>query len=141
MRPAPVLVDRRQPLLESSYCSSRGSATRLAEVAGGTAAECAAVCCCCPCGIVNLLVLAVYKVPAGLCRKALRGKRRRRLMKTPPRKCSCGGQEMHIHTIPPPPATMESFADDTEVIDLDKEMFEKFYGGGFWRSYSQRNEM
>ena len=44
-------------------------------MAGGATADCAAVACCCPCGVLNLTVLAVNKVPAGLCRKALRKQR------------------------------------------------------------------
>ncbi|KAL8543506.1 hypothetical protein ACS0TY_004160 [Phlomoides rotata] len=100
----------RQPLLENSDYASMHSVRRvsMAEVAGGTSADCAAVCCCCPCGLVNLFVLAVccccpcglvnlfvlavYKVPAGLCRKALRRKCHRRLMKKgglPPWRCGC----------------------------------------------------
>lgn len=146
LRPTASAVDRRQPLLENLDYSSRGG-VRLAEVAGGTTAECAAVCCCCPCGLVNLLVLAVYKVPAGLCRKALRRKRRRRLMKMgllPTRKCSCDEQEFQIHPFTPPTTmvnALESVPENMEVIELEKEMFEKFYSGGFWRSSSRRNEM
>ncbi|EYU38705.1 hypothetical protein ABFS82_12G157500 [Erythranthe guttata] len=149
LRPAGSMADRRQPLLENSDYSSQSSVrkVRLAELAGGTAAECAAVCCCCPCGLVNLLVLAVYKLPAGLCRKALRRKRRRRLMKMgllPPRKCSCDEQEFQIHAVAPPLAVLsalESGTENEEVIELDKEMMEKFYGGGFWRSFSRRDEI
>nr|XP_033516529.1 uncharacterized protein LOC104113585 [Nicotiana tomentosiformis] len=44
---------------------------RFAEVAGGTTAEYAAVCCCCPCRLVNLLVLTGYNLLAVLCRKYL----------------------------------------------------------------------
>ncbi|KAL7096441.1 hypothetical protein ACP275_10G079300 [Erythranthe tilingii] len=144
-------VDRRQsPLLESSDYSSRGgprNKVRLAEVAGGTAAECAAVCCCCPCGLVNLIVLAVYKLPAGLCRKALRRKRHRRLLKKgllPQRKCGCDENEFQIHPVTSPLAmvtALESVSDDSEVIELEKEMWDKFYGAGFWRSPSQRTEV
>lgn len=141
-------VDRRQPLLQNSDYSSRGGLrkVRLAEVAGGTAAECAAVCCCCPCGLVNLLVLAVYKVPAGLCRKALRRKRRRRLMKKglpPPRKCGCDEKEPQIHPVSSPISivnSLESGLDNKQVLELEKEMWEKFYITGFWRSSSQRSE-
>ncbi|GFQ07771.1 hypothetical protein PHJA_002921100, partial [Phtheirospermum japonicum] len=66
--------------------------SRFAEVAGGTAAECAAVCCCCPCGLVDLLVLAVYKLPAGLCPEGAEKKRPRRLVKMgllPPAEVGC----------------------------------------------------
>ncbi|XP_075474584.1 uncharacterized protein LOC142505482 [Primulina tabacum] len=142
------MVDRRQPLLQNSNYSSRGGLrkVRLAEVAGGTTAECAAVCCCCPCGLVNLLVLAVYKVPAGLCRKALRRKRLRRLMKKgllPPRKCGCDEKEQQIHPVSSPVAivnSLESGFDNKEVLELEKEMWDKFYSTGFWRSSSQRSE-
>ncbi|KAL0344866.1 UNVERIFIED_CONTAM: hypothetical protein Sradi_4317900 [Sesamum radiatum] len=152
------MADRRQPLLSGVDYSSRGGVrnnARLAEVAGGTAAECAAVCCCCPCGLVDLLVLAVYKVPAGLCRKALRKKRRRKLMKMgmlPRRNCHCDEHELEIHPVTAPlsmvsslesgVSSLESGLDtDKDVIELDKEMLEKFFGGGFWRSSSRRNEL
>ncbi|XP_073277938.1 uncharacterized protein [Primulina huaijiensis] len=137
------MVDRRKPLLENSDCRSRGGVrkVRLAEVAGGTAAECVAVCCCCPCGIVNLLLLAVYKLPAGLCRKALRRKRRMKLMKKgllQPRKCGCDEKEVQMHSVAMV-NTLET-GDNKEVIELEKEMWEKFYSAGFWRSSSQRSE-
>ncbi|KZV22000.1 hypothetical protein F511_41454 [Dorcoceras hygrometricum] len=139
------MVDRRQPLLQNSDYSSRGCLrkVRLAEVAGGTTAECAAVCCCCPCGLVNLLVLAVYKVPAGLCRKALRRKRLRRLMKKglmQPRKCGCDEMEPQIHPLSSPVAIVNALESDKEVLQLEKEMWDKFYSAGFWRSSSQRSE-
>ncbi|KAG8376837.1 hypothetical protein BUALT_Bualt09G0105400 [Buddleja alternifolia] len=148
LRAPDSMVDRRQPLLDSSE-SSRGGVrkARLGEVAGGTTAECAAVCCCCPCGLVNLLVLAVYKLPAGLCRKALRKKRRRRMIKKgllPQRKCGCDDKELQIHPVTSPLSmvnALESSADNNlEVIELEKEMWDKFYGAGFWRSNSQRSE-
>ncbi|CAA3022189.1 uncharacterized protein LOC111378812 [Olea europaea var. sylvestris] len=127
---------------------SRGGVrkVRLAELAGATAAECAAVCCCCPCGVVNLLVLAMYKLPAGLCRKALRRKRHRRLIKQgllPPRQCNCDDNNLEIHPTSGPVAmvnALESNA-DKDVIELEKEMWDKFYSAGFWRSSSQRSEM
>lgn len=49
---------------------------RFVEVAGGTTAECAAVCCC-PCALVHLAVLALVKLPAGLCKKALKKMKRK----------------------------------------------------------------
>lgn len=152
-------LNKRRPLLQrghrhsvssNSYCSGR-----FAELAGGTAAECAAVCCCCPCGLANLLYLTIYKVPAGLCRRALRKKRRKQLIKKgllPPIaercRCGCDDTELQIH-----PATgfhdcgdllksdEESSSDDEEeeeMLKLEKEMWETFYGTGFWRSPSQR---
>lgn len=119
----------------------------MAEVAGGTTADCAAVCCCGPCAVVNLVVLAVYKVPAGLCRKALRRKRLRRLMKEgglPPRSCGCDEEFFELHHISSHVSmvsALNSLPEDTEVVELEKEMWDKFYGAGFWRSPSQRSDI
>lgn len=135
--------NRRQPLLKSK---STGS-VRFAEVAGGTAAECAAICCCCPCTLVNFLVLVAYRVPAGLCRRALRKKRRQRLIKqglmSPRgRKLSVTfDEDFQVH-----PITLRDLIEmrplelEKEVAELEKEMFDRFYGAGFWRSPSQRSE-
>ncbi|KAB1200015.1 hypothetical protein CJ030_MR0G008640 [Morella rubra] len=140
--------NRRQSLLKTQ--ASSGS-SRLAEVAGGTTAECAAVCCCCPCGLAHLLYLAIYKLPSGLCRAAMRKKRRQKLVKKGllqprPRRCSCGcdGNEIHMH----PVVTFDGLSLETksmrkeelekEAMELEKEMWERFYGSGFWRSNSQR---
>ncbi|WMV56243.1 hypothetical protein MTR67_049628 [Solanum verrucosum] len=39
------------------------------------------VCCCCPCTVLHFLLLALYKVPTGLCRKAWRNKKRKKVLK------------------------------------------------------------
>lgn len=124
------------------------------EVAGGTAAECAAVCCCCPCALVDFLVLTVYKLPAGLCRKALKQKRRSRLMKKgllpqpSSRHCGCDDMELQIHPVAAISESMmaadkvlESVQLDEDVMQLEKEMWERFYGAGFWRSPSQKSNL
>ncbi|KAG4183802.1 hypothetical protein ERO13_A09G132300v2 [Gossypium hirsutum] len=165
----PTSVQRRQPLLQSgsssnSFCSSStddggssSSTTRsssrnsakFGEFCGGTTAECAVICCCCPCTIANLLVLAFYKVPAGLCRRALRLKRRRKLrekglLQPKNHRPHCGiedNSELQIHTV-----VVEDFFPDVEateeaekaVMELEKEMWQRFYGTGFWKSPSQR---
>nr|GLL37350.1 uncharacterized protein LOC109173786 [Ipomoea trifida] len=49
------------------------------EFAGGTAAECAMVCCC-PCAVLDFLVFAFYRVPVGMCRKAWRRIKQKRLL-------------------------------------------------------------
>ncbi|KAI3417758.1 uncharacterized protein J3R85_014210 [Psidium guajava] len=79
LRPGPV--NRRDPLLSTQPQPSPAGArrARLAEVAGVSSAECVAIWCCCPCAIADFFLLAVYRVPAGLCRRALRKRRRRRL--------------------------------------------------------------
>ncbi|XP_022766043.1 uncharacterized protein LOC111310935 [Durio zibethinus] len=158
----PASIHRPQPLLESRSSSSSsvdecGSCSRgtsrnrakFGEFCGGATAECAAICCCCPCGIANLLVLAIYKVPAGLCRRALRHKRRRKLQKNgllQPRNhrghYGCDDSELQMH----PVVCLEDFFPDVEaseedekaVVELENEMWQKFYGTGFWRSPSRR---
>ncbi|KAI3895333.1 hypothetical protein MKX03_035834 [Papaver bracteatum] len=180
------MTGRRQPLLTKASSSSLtpggvssrrnlqssssppGGSKRFAEVAGGTAAECAAICCCCPCGIMNLLVLAVYKLPAGLCRKALKNKRIKRLKKNgifqqqqQKKRCRCGCDEPDIQIHPLGVVTNEWGDEDInlsgelisnksgtvmlsagkEIQDLEIEMWDKFYSTGFWRSSSQRDDL
>lgn len=148
-------VNKRQPLLTSNSsgksAASGGGGSRFAEVAGGTTAECAAVCCCCPCGLFNLLLLAIYKLPAGLCRKAWKEKRKQQLIKKgllPKRKrskckCGCDDLELQIHTVVDLQNCLTDHAlnsDESErrVVELEKEMWERFYSAGFWRTPSQR---
>ncbi|CAA0818776.1 Unknown protein [Striga hermonthica] len=141
LRSAPSGSCRRQ-LLEGSECSSRGGGRRAAEVAGGAVAECAAVCCCCPCGLANLLVLVAYKVPAGLCRKALRRKRRRKLMEAgPARRTKCGCDEREVGVTSPLSLVTAVSESNPELMKLEKEMWDQFYSAGFWRSPSQRSEI
>ncbi|KAK9715934.1 hypothetical protein RND81_06G199600 [Saponaria officinalis] len=134
---------RQQPLLGSS---SRG---RVAEVAGGTAAECVAVWCCCPCTVVNLVVTAVYKLPAGICRKAMRKRRRQRMMKegllplplsaASSRGSGYGGWDVEEFLTEEVAVVVVGGGEvDSELIELEKEMWSKFYSTGFWRSPSQR---
>ncbi|XP_050383465.1 uncharacterized protein LOC126800194 [Argentina anserina] len=146
---------RRRPVQLKNHVSD--CKDRLAEVAGGTAAECAAVCCCCPCGLVNLLVLVIYKVPAGLCRRVLRKKRRQRLIKKGLLQpshlhctCDCDGRELQFHPLGRFESLSSEFkavqklmmeddeSSDPDVIELEKEMWDRFYGTGFWRSPTQR---
>ncbi|GMJ14765.1 hypothetical protein like AT3G11690 [Hibiscus trionum] len=153
----PTSVHRRQPLLQSrsssvdggggSTCtrsSSRNSA-KFGEFCGGTTAACAAICCCCPCSIANLLVLAFYKVPVGLVRGALRLKRRRKLQKKgllqPKNRNHCGfddNSELQICMEDVFPDVKASEEAEKAVAELEKEMWKRFYGTGFWRSPSQR---
>ncbi|XP_043717557.1 uncharacterized protein LOC122665450 [Telopea speciosissima] len=140
------LNQRNQPLLANQQSTKKKKLT-FAEVAGGTAAECAAVCCCCPCGLVNLLVLAVYKLPAGLCKKALKNKNSKSFnngLLPQRRKCNCECSEtktqVHPVSINSSPSDKPEQDDQTEkkVMELEKEMWDRFYSAGFWRSPSQR---
>lgn len=125
---------------------------RVGEVAGGGAADCAAVCCCCPCAVLNLVVLAVYKVPAGLFRKAMRKRQRRSLaankknnvvLLQPQR--SSGVDLAEALPVSAGPKVLEDrleaegAAEKPEAVALEKEMWARFAGTGFWRSESQRH--
>ncbi|KAL9333041.1 hypothetical protein Peur_073180 [Populus x canadensis] len=119
------------------------------EVAGGTAA----VCCCCPCTVINLLVLAVYKVPACLCKKA---KTRHRLRKKKQKERSLlstssgGSREEELQSEKKATEVVEkgkccdhhdhNHDEETEAVDLEKQMWDQFYNTGFWRSPSQRED-
>ncbi|KAL1338280.1 hypothetical protein HN51_032960 [Arachis hypogaea] len=154
---SPPSINRRQPLLRRDSSSSRSSV--VGEVVGGTAAECVAVCCCFPCGLAfNVLLLALYKVPFGLCRRMIRGIRRRNLAKgrlpLPAARrriqCKCGCCDASRLRIVEPMCANDDFdvkavqyssfvQPDKEVIDLENEMWDRFYGTGFWRSSSRRD--
>ncbi|TKY53196.1 hypothetical protein E2542_SST24720 [Spatholobus suberectus] len=143
---------RRQPLLQQSGSYCKAGTTRLGEAVGGTAA----VCCCCSFGLANIVYLAVYKVPASLCQKALQRKRRKRRLRStkggvdpPRRRCSCGscddiigagrvyplcGDDDDVAAL----RSRSSVEKDKEVVELENEMWERFYSTGFWRSPSQR---
>ncbi|CAJ2632202.1 hypothetical protein L195_g045289 [Trifolium pratense] len=149
----PAKNHRRQPLLHSRTASTVG------EVVGGTAAECVAVCCCCPLTLADFLLLTIYKIPVGLYRKMLRKRRRRRVIKEgllqleqKQRKCSCGCCE-DVNGVPRIyPMCINDASDikrlqyssesdnddDEDAIALEKEMWERFYSAGFWRSSSRR---
>ncbi|XP_041023982.1 uncharacterized protein LOC121264745 [Juglans microcarpa x Juglans regia] len=116
--PRPQSSNRRQPLLPTQASSGK---SRLAEV------------------------------PAGLCRRALKRKRTRQLVKKgllPPRRhrYSCGYDEtgIQIHQVvavdglSPELKSKQMEESEKEVMKLEKEMWERFYGTGFWRSPSQR---
>ncbi|KAI3716626.1 hypothetical protein L1987_67628 [Smallanthus sonchifolius] len=127
--------DRRQLLQQHSPRRT----SRIAEVVGGTTAEVAAVCCCVPCAVVDFVVLTMYKVPAGLCRNAMRRRRRRRSMMHynggGGRECSVDEEQMVN-----PAAAVERFMTaeaDEDVLAFEDEMWERFSESGFWRSPEQ----
>ncbi|CAJ1967323.1 unnamed protein product [Sphenostylis stenocarpa] len=151
----PAVSNRRMPLLQQSQ-SYPQAGTRLGEAVGGTAA----VCCCFSFGLANMVYLAVYKFPASLWQKALRRKRRRRLQSMKEgleadvhvHRCTCGGCDdiMGVGRVYPlccddggdvaALRRRSSAEKDKDVVELEKEMWERFYGSGFWRSPSQRDQ-
>ncbi|KAK8918562.1 hypothetical protein KSP39_PZI021178 [Platanthera zijinensis] len=159
-------ISRRQPVILKK--SSRKSPC-VAEIAGGKTAECAAILCCCPCGLLDLLILAVVRLPAGLCRKALRKRFLRRRTKRAKLLESSSGlnSESSVGSGSGTgsdgcSSAFGSSSDDefaefagfrgtvvmvvgdsfpakspsAEVIELEEEVWSKFYSSGFWRSPS-----
>ncbi|XP_049409738.1 uncharacterized protein LOC125872960 [Solanum stenotomum] len=132
---------------EKRSCSTH---KRIGEVAGGTAAECAMVCCCCPCTVMHLLVLAVYKVPTGLCRNIWRKKKQERLLRKKKKeedswKSMKNNKNVYLGAYDEDDGDREKFdgEDDDgvrEAADFETEMWDRFYGAGFWRTLSQREE-
>ncbi|CAK9314105.1 unnamed protein product [Citrullus colocynthis] len=136
---------RQQPLLRDKSGNRVKEKRRFAEVAGGTAAECAAICCCFPCSMMNLLILTVYKVPVGLCKKVWnkRGKRRHIAKKNAAAAGTAGASESKEwrndnREKEDRGESLPSSYLSSEDMELEKEMWERFYGTGFWRTPSQR---
>ncbi|XP_019453805.1 PREDICTED: uncharacterized protein LOC109355230 isoform X2 [Lupinus angustifolius] len=114
---------------------------RVGEMAGGTAAECAAVCCCCPCAMVHFAVLALYTVPKGLLKKAVMKKRskRQRSLEESTNKNKNKNKNNNVVVFVGPTLLEEYMAKEvTEAVALENEMWTRFAGTGFWRSESQR---
>lgn len=151
--------NKRQPLLSDNPAMGRdgkevGNRRKIGEFAGGTTAECAVVCCCCPCALMHLLILALYRVPAGLCKKAMKKNRRRKLQRK--KKKNLLEEDQRTTTNGPDAVKYrdESDGEDDghddyhnlkgvgvmEAVDLDSEMWGRFYGAGFWRSNSRRED-
>ncbi|XP_057425886.1 uncharacterized protein LOC130719273 [Lotus japonicus] len=157
LRPTVSSTHRRQPLLRQSKSSGR-AVTQLGEAVGGAAA----VCCCCPFGLANLMYLAIYKVPASLCQRALKKtKQRRRRHHLPTageevvfpqtRRCTCACCDDFSARVYPACGSLDDVAgmmgsgleekeDNKELMELEKEMWDRFYSTGFWRSPSQRDD-
>lgn len=137
-------VNRKQPLLEDKkFTGGEKKKGRCGEVAGGTAAECAAICCCCPCAVLNLVITAVYKVPAGLCKKI---QKKRRVSKKKKKGLlqqeNAGGSSTRSREILTVTDGVENGEEEkgAESVDLENDLWAPFPGTGFWRSTSQRED-
>lgn len=134
-------VKAREPLLRKDR-SEVPVWNRAGEVAGGAAAECTAVVCCFPCAVMDMVVLTVYKVPAGLCRKAIdkrKGKPSPRRMNheqvlLKERNTTCSNCDSAMSKEAEGVSLMES-------SEFDKELWAKFRGTGFWRSPSTESRI
>ena len=161
-------VNRRKPLLSEKGKERRRIAEKVGGTAAQTAAECAAVCCCCPCSLVNLVILALYKIPASLCKKAWKRRRLLKMKKkafilhnndressmkngvdngpsklglvAEVKKLSLDDQyDRHNQSMMNGGEEKKRDGGGTETADLEKEMWDRFGSGGFWRSRSQRD--
>ncbi|CAA2985994.1 uncharacterized protein LOC111388778 [Olea europaea var. sylvestris] len=160
-------LTRRQPLLITTPKTNGGSnrndengdgdGSHRGSRIGETAGECAAVCCCCPCAMMHLLVLAIYRLPKRLCKKAWREKKGKQLLKKKRKNSSLEEKENQRKIRTRSHMNMFGFDSDyddeptsdgrdyrnsekNEAIDWDKEMWNRFDEAGFWRSASQRAE-
>ncbi|CAN6838552.1 unnamed protein product [Brassica oleracea] len=143
--PEPSLGGKRRRRLSTPSLCCGGSTA--AEFCGGTTADFAALCCCGPCSVVSLVVLAVYKIPRGLFRRV---RRRRRLAKRgngDSKLSKVGSSKFAVHPVESrDEEDLDKLAmelkdggegEGEEVVALEKEMWSRFYSGGFWRSLSQ----
>ncbi|KAI3706586.1 hypothetical protein L6452_24426 [Arctium lappa] len=139
----PHIVIRRSPEERRQLLQQQSSRRKkhMAEVVGGTAAEMAAVGCCVPCAVVDFVVLTMYKVPAGICRNAMRKKSPPNLVLKRNDSVSSMGSlddsELSMH--PAVIAAAERFMRpevDKDMMELENEMWDKFSESGFWRSPS-----
>lgn len=106
---------------------------------GEAAGDCAAVWCCCPCAMMHLIVLAVYRVPTGIWRK----KERNRLLKKKRKQSDEAEKERRRNNQPEEETDGEedgAVAESNVVSAWEKEMMDQFYGAGFWRSESRRTD-
>ncbi|XP_020591749.1 uncharacterized protein LOC110032451 [Phalaenopsis equestris] len=162
------------PLVQSPRRSRRKAAilkdpkrkkVRFAEIAGGKVAECAAIFCCCPCGLANLFFLAAVRLPAGLCCRAVqkrilirRAKKKAKLFESGSgfNRGSSGGSaksgsviEDGFVEVAGSQGSVLMVIGDTwpvrspaaELVEFEKEVWSKFCGRGFWRSSSQKDDL
>lgn len=95
------------------------------------------------------MVLATYKVPAGLVKKAVRKRKQRRVQNNNNKKSvdndallmmQQGRTTTESANVGPTleeQLAKEEAAEKSEAVELEKEMWARFNGTGFWRSSSQ----
>lgn len=87
------------------------------------------------------MFLTMYKVPAGLCKNAMRKRRRRRSKIQYNLDGGDGGKDCSVDKDPAVAmAVVEKFVTpevDKELLEFENEMWEKFTESGFWRNPSE----
>lgn len=128
---------------------------RCGELAGGATADFVSVCCCGPYMVLDLLILTAVRLPVGICRKALRKRRLRKLKDAEllcPKCCAAAvddesstftGEDLYdsgedeFFAL----AAAALVASPADKAELEKELLLHFGGAGFWRSPSQREDI
>lgn len=117
--------------IETSTAAARSTSGGKSRV-GETTGDCAAVCCCCPCAVVHLLVLAVYRLPAGILRnkRFLSKKNRTNSLEKMENRRQSAAEELG--------GGDKSGGAENDGVGWDNnEMRRHFHGGGFWRNDSR----
>ncbi|KAA0058153.1 hypothetical protein E6C27_scaffold274G004700 [Cucumis melo var. makuwa] len=132
---------RHRSSLQDGKIDAPQERRQFAEVAGGSAAECTAVCCCCPWTVLNILIFSIYRMPAGLCRKAINRRKRHRRMKRKYliQQRKAVAMDFTDGSVGP---IIDSFgthqtndvADSEDLKKLEEEMWGRFSQTGFWRT-------
>ncbi|GMI97316.1 hypothetical protein like AT2G27180 [Hibiscus trionum] len=103
---------------------------------GGSAAECTAVACCVPLTVMDMLFLGLYKVPAGLCKKACTRKKRHHdnhgFHPTPPPM-----EDLHIELDRMMKGNQSGDTDNEDDGFREERLLSRFPGTGFWREPSE----
>ncbi|XP_020238416.1 uncharacterized protein LOC109817548 [Cajanus cajan] len=125
--------------------SGQQMSRRVGEVAGNATAECAAVCCCVPCAVMDMVVLATYKVPAGLVKKALLKREKKQLQHRSKKNNKKNGPTVAAQdNVGPRPTLEDHLAEEVVHQEQDSNIqddgWAHFNGTGFWRSTSQRHQ-
>ncbi|PKU83568.1 uncharacterized protein LOC110106920 [Dendrobium catenatum] len=149
---APIHQSQCQPVILSKTSKSTG---RFAECAGRTTAECAAICCCFPCGLLNLLILAAVRLPAGLCYRCFRknvilqrSKKKKAFLRSESRcdgsvkprwSAEDAGDLVKFSGMKVLASVEDSQATRSpaeEVVEMEEKVWSKFHNSGFWRTPS-----
>ncbi|XP_074267049.1 uncharacterized protein LOC141590349 [Silene latifolia] len=132
---------------------SKKPSPNVGEVAGGTAANIFVVCCCCPCGLAECLILSVYKLPVNFVRRMWRNHRhRRRKLNSKKKLLDHGNGDSREKMVEGGGAHgLLGFNDEDEMKkkvsndgamlaeEFDRRMWDQFCDTGFWRTCSQRH--
>ncbi|KAK9727092.1 hypothetical protein RND81_05G257200 [Saponaria officinalis] len=139
--------------------SSKKPSPNVGEVAGGTAANIFVVCCCCPCGLAECLIMSIYKLPVNIVRRMWRKRCRKVTAKMSSKKklieqASVGGSsggggggenrcvgyyDEKVDVEMEEFENMKKVSVDGLEMELDRRMWDQFDNTGFWRTCSQRH--